>query len=112
MDWRPEFSSQGLCRPYAVKLLADINLVANLGVLLFEKLEEFPYQENKIKKKPFGLLTLSLKLTLEFTFLFTVLCLFFFKFTCSWLLKVTTDSQKHYMLNFTAYADIKCSTMP
>ena len=49
MDWRPEFSSQGWCRPYAVKLLADINPVANLGVLLFEKLEEFPYQENKEK---------------------------------------------------------------
>ena len=30
-------------------------------------------------------------------------------------INVTTDSQKHYiasyMLNFTAYADIKCSTM-
>ena len=37
----------GWCRPYAVKLLAGINPVADLGVLLFEKLEEFPYQENK-----------------------------------------------------------------
>ena len=92
MDWRPEFSSQGWCRPYAVKLLADINPVADLGVLLFEKLEEFPCQENKengcgqqIKNQPFGLLTLSLKLTPEFTFLFTV-CAFFLQ-VHSWLFK-------------------------
>ena len=35
VDRRPEFSPQGRCRPYAVKLLADINPVADLGVLLF-----------------------------------------------------------------------------
>ena len=108
MDWRPEFSSQGWCRPYAVKLLADINPVANLGALLFEKLEEFPYQENKengcgkqFKKTPFGLLTLSLKLTLEFTFLFTV-CAFFLQVHMQYMQlvverNVTTDSQKHYI---------------
>ena len=106
MDWRPEFSSQGWCRPYAVKLLADINLVADLGVLLFEKLEEFPCQENKengcgqqIKNQPFGLLTLSLKLTPEFTFLFTV-CAFFSSSSQLVVqrIHVTTHSQKHYIV--------------